>query len=156
MAKSDFKFHTSLRVRWSECDAQGIAYMGSYMDYLEVAQAEYYRNLGFSLYHLADRGYFDTASVKATLEFKAPVRLDDMVEVYTRISRIGTTSIATDTEIYRQDSDLLLLQAQVINVGYDAKQEVSKRVPDDMRTLISHFEKTGEVLSIERFPNLKE
>jgi len=48
MAIEDFKFHTSLRVRWMECDAQGIVYNGSYMDYLEVGQAEYYRNLGFS------------------------------------------------------------------------------------------------------------
>ena len=39
MAKSDFKFHTSLRVRWMECDAQGIVYNGAYMDYLEVGQS---------------------------------------------------------------------------------------------------------------------
>ena len=67
MPKGDFKFHASLRVRWMECDAQGIVYNGSYMDYLEVGQAEYYRNLGFSIYKIAERGYFDTAVVKVTL-----------------------------------------------------------------------------------------
>ena len=40
MAKTDFQFATQLRVRWSECDAQGIVYYGAYMDYLDVAQSE--------------------------------------------------------------------------------------------------------------------
>ena len=47
-----------------ECDAQGIVFNGSYMTYLEVGQAEYFRNLGFSIYRIAERGYFDTAVVK--------------------------------------------------------------------------------------------
>ena len=41
MAKSDFRFKTSIRVRWMECDAQGIVYNGAYLGYLEVGQAEY-------------------------------------------------------------------------------------------------------------------
>ena len=40
MPKADFRFHTSLRVRWMECDAQGIVFNGAYMDYLEVGQSE--------------------------------------------------------------------------------------------------------------------
>ena len=61
MAKADFKFHASLRVRWMESDAQGIVYFGAYMDYLEVAWSEYFRNLGVSIYRVAQKGYFDTA-----------------------------------------------------------------------------------------------
>ena len=40
MSKAYFKFHTGLRVRWMECDAQGIVFNGSYLNYLEVGQAE--------------------------------------------------------------------------------------------------------------------
>ena len=71
MPKEDFRFHTSLRVRWMEGDAQGIVFNGSYMNYLEVAQAEYYRNLGFSIYKIRETGYFDTVVVMINLEFKA-------------------------------------------------------------------------------------
>ena len=81
MPKSDFKFHTVVRVRWMECDAQGIVFNGAYMGYLEIAQAEYFRNLGFSIYNIAQQGYFDSAVVKATLEFKAPARVDDLLEL---------------------------------------------------------------------------
>ena len=67
MSKTDFQFHTSLRVRWMECDTQGIVFNGAYMDYLEVGQSEYFRNLGFSIYRIAQQGFFDTAVVKTTL-----------------------------------------------------------------------------------------
>ena len=56
MPKSDFKFSTELRVRWMECDAQGIVFNGAYLGYLEIAQAEYFRNLGFSIYRVAKPG----------------------------------------------------------------------------------------------------
>ena len=108
MAKEDFRFCTSLRVRWMECDAQGIVYNGSYMNYMEVGQAEYYRNLGFSLYRIAQRGYFDTVTAKATLEFKAPARLDDVLDLYVRVTQVGTTSITMEVEIYARGSDALL------------------------------------------------
>ena len=53
MSKLDFNFKHTLRVRWKECDIQGIAYYGSYIDFIDVAQAEYFRNLGI-LTHQAD------------------------------------------------------------------------------------------------------
>ena len=80
MPRGDFKFQTSLRVRWMECDAQGIVFNGAYMGYLEVGQAEYFRNLGFSIYRIAQRDYFDTAVVKTVIEYKAPARVDDLLK----------------------------------------------------------------------------
>ena len=154
MAKSDFKFHFPIRVRWFECDMQGVVYYGKYHDYLEIAQVEYYRNLGFKLYNLEIAGYFDTAMVKLTVEYKAPARLDEMIEVYSRISHIGNTSITLNTEIYREGSDELLTRAEAVYAGIDSEQGVTKVVPEDIRTLVAHFEETGEVLPIERFPNL--
>ena len=41
MPKTDFKFHTEFRVRWMECDAQGIVFNGAYLGYLELSTAEY-------------------------------------------------------------------------------------------------------------------
>ena len=156
MAKSDFKFHASLRVRWMECDAQGIVYFGAYMDYLEVAWSEYFRNLGFSVYRVAQNGYFDTVVVKTVTEYKAPARLDEMLELYTRVSRIGTTSFTWQMEIYAQGSDRLLTTVEAVYVGFDAASGSTRPVPDDIRELVDHFEATGEVLPLDRYPRLAE
>lgn len=154
MAKADFKFKTSVRVRWMECDAQGIVYNGAYLGYLEIGQSEYYRNLGFAIYIIPQSGYFDFAVVKSTLEFKAPAKVDQIIELHVRVSNIGNTSLTLNMEIYPEGSDRLLSSVEAIYVGYDAVTETSKRVPDDIRQLVNHFEATGEVLPIAQFPEL--
>ncbi len=154
MPRGDFKFHTTLRVRWMECDAQGIVFNGAYMGYLEVGQAEYFRNLGFSIYQVARRGYFDTAVVKTLIEYKAPARVDEVLELLVRVSHIGTTSITLDVEIYPERSDKLLTTLQNVYVGFHPESETTWPVPDDIRELIDHFEATGKVLPLDRFPSL--
>ncbi len=156
MSRPGFRFHTTLRVRWMECDAQGIVFNGAYLGYLEVAQAEYFRNLGFSIYRIAQNGYFDSAVVKTTLEFKSPARVDDLLELHTRVARIGNTSLVLEVEIRREDTEQPLSAIEAIYVGFHAGTLQTRPVPDAIRALVDHFEDTGEVLPIENFPELRE
>jgi|TARA_B100000508_G_scaffold130965_1_gene118771 acyl-CoA thioester hydrolase len=154
MAKSDFRFMTKIRVRWMECDGQGIVYNGAYLGYLEIGQAEYYRNLGFAIYIIPQSGYFDFVVVKSTQEFKAPAKVDEIIEVYVRVSNIGNTSLTLNLEIYAEGNDRLLTSIETVYVGYDTATESTRPVPDAIRGLVTHFEETGEVLPIEQFPEL--
>ena len=139
-----------------DCDAQGIVFNGAYMGYLEIAQSEYFRNLGFSIYKIAQRGYFDSAVVKTTLEFKAPARVDDLLELHTRVSRIGNTSLTLDVEIYKPDSERTLSVIQAVYVGLYAETMTTRRVPVEIRVLVDHYESSGEVLPLKGFPALAE
>jgi acyl-CoA thioester hydrolase len=154
MAKSDFRFMTKIRVRWMECDGQGIVYNGAYLGYLEIGQAEYYRNLGFAIYIIPQSGYFDFVVVKSTQEFKAPAKVDEIIEVHVRVSNIGNTSLTLNLEIYAEGNDRLLTSIETVYVGYDTATESTRPVPDAIRGLVTHFEETGEVLPIEQFPEL--
>ena len=154
MAKSDFRFMTKIRVRWMECDGQGIVYNGAYLDYLEIGQAEYYRNLGFAIYIIPQTGYFDFVVVKSTQEFKAPAKVDEIIELHVRVSNIGNTSLTLNLEIYAEGNDRLLTSIETVYVGYDTATESTRPVPDAIRELVTHFEETGEVLPIEQFPEL--
>jgi acyl-CoA thioester hydrolase len=154
MAKSDFRFMTKIRVRWMECDGQGIVYNGAYLGYLEIGQAEYYRNLGFAIYIIPQSGYFDFVVIKSTQEFKAPAKVDEIIEVYVRVSNIGNTSVTLNLEIYAEGNDRLLTSIETVYVGYDTATESTRPVPDAIRGLVTHFEETGEVLPIEQFPEL--
>lgn len=155
MGKSDFRFHFPLRVRWADCDPMGHVFHGRYFEFTEQAQEEYYRHLGTSIYRLAQKGYFDTIVVKATAEYFSPAMLDDLLEVYTRVARLGEKSITMLSEIYRKGEETLLCRVEVIYAGWDGSSQRSRPIPDDLRRLISHFEATGEVLPIDAFPNLR-
>ena len=154
MPKSDFRFSTPLRVRWAECDAQGIAFYGAYMGFLEIAQSEYFRNLGYSIYQIAEAGYFDTVVAKATLEYKSSARIDDMLDLHTRVSHLGNTSMIMDSEIYRQAPEELLLQSQIVYVGFDIAQNSKKPIPKDIRAVVQEYEATGQVLPMSQLPDL--
>lgn len=145
MPKEDFRFSCELRVRWGECDAQGIVFNAQYMNFIEVAQAEYFRNLGMRIYDADSRRYFDLATVKATLEYMAPARVDDMLEIYLGVARIGISSLTLKAEMYLADRAQPIHRAEVVYVDYDADQGKARAVPDDVRRLIADFERSGEV-----------
>ena len=155
MGKNDFRFSMNLRVRWSECDAQGIVFNGAYQNYLEVAQAEYYRNLGIRLYGEISRKHFDTATVKITLEFIAPAKIDDVLTIHCRVDRIGNTSMDVVYEIFMDGTDDLVHRAKVVQVNYNADSESARRVPDGLRTIIETFESTGVVRPLADFHDLR-
>ena len=156
MPNPDFKFRTEFRIRWMECDAQGIVFNGAYLGYLELSTAEYWRNLGIGIYHLPRSGYFDLAVVKTTIEFRSPALVDEIVRAYVRVSRIGNSSMDMQMELYRPEPETLLTAIDAVYVGYDAASKTSRRVPDDFRELINYFEQNGEVLPLSRFPDLND
>ncbi len=140
MPKRDFRFKHRLRVRWGECDAQGIVFNAQYMNYIEIAQAEYFRNLGMRHYSEEIRRRFDLATVKATLEYTAPTRVDDLLDIYTRVSRLGNSSITFVTEMYLPEQELPCNKGEVIYANFDAVTGVPRRIPDDIRETIKDFE----------------
>ena len=155
--RGDYRFGYSVRVRWQECDAQGIAFNGSYLGWLEVAQAEYFRNLGFSIYRIAANGYFDSAVVKVTIEYKAPVRVDEMLDLRARVARIGNTSLTLEVAIFPESGgpdDTPLTTIESVYVGFHADTGGTRPVPDSIRALVDRWESAGEVLPLGNFPEL--
>ncbi len=155
--RGDYRFGAPVRVRWQECDAQGIAFNGSYLGWLEVAQAEYFRNLGFSIYRVAANGYFDSAVVKVTIEYKAPVRVDEMLDLRARVGRIGNTSLTLEVAIFPDaggPDDPPMTTIESVYVGYYADTGGTRPVPDSIRELVDRWESAGEVLPLANFPEL--
>jgi acyl-CoA thioester hydrolase len=136
--KSDFRFHHTLRVRFGETDLQRIVFNANYLLYCDVAWTEYFRTLGLTWEAMIASGV-DTVLARSTIEFKAPAKFDDLLEVYTRISKVGTTSLIFQFEIYREGQDLLLFKAESLYVCVDPVSLEKIRVPDDLRARIARF-----------------
>jgi acyl-CoA thioester hydrolase len=137
--KSDFRFHHTVRVRFGETDLQGIVFNANYLLYCDVAWTEYFRALGMTWKEMVEGG-LDTVLARSTVEFRSPARFDDLLEIHTRISKIGNTSIIFDFEIYREGEDILLCSAQSLYVCVDPKTLEKIWVPERVRQRISEFE----------------
>ena len=44
-----------------------------------------------------------------TIEYHAPARFDDLIEVFIRVSRIGRTSVTYECAAYRVEDDVLMV-----------------------------------------------
>lgn len=120
MARQDFRFSTRLRVRWSETDAQGVVFNARYLDYADVAVTEYYRAIGFRLAHPDEP--FECHVKRATVTWEAPIKPDELIDVYARTSAIGNTSITHLVEIHGAQEDGvgdLRCAIELVNVHVD-------------------------------------
>jgi len=137
--KSRFRFHHDIRVRFADTDLQSIVFNANYLTYYDVAWTEYFRAIGYEWKDLLALGV-DTVLARTTMEFKSPARFDEILEVYTRISKIGTTSLTFEFAIYPQGEDRLINSATSLYVCVDPKKLTSTPIPDELRRSIVQFE----------------
>lgn len=137
--KSDFRFHHDIRVRFADTDLQGIVFNANYLTFYDVAWTEYFREIGLTWKEMTDSG-IDTVLARTEMVFKSPARFDEILEVHTRISKIGNTSLTFEFEIYPQNEDRLIGAASSLYVCVDPRTLKSMRVPGDLRGRIAGFE----------------
>jgi acyl-CoA thioester hydrolase len=131
-----FKFSAKTRVGFSDTDAQGVVYYGRYMPYFDLARVEYLRSLGL-LGTGSERRQFAMRAM--TVEYHAPARFDDAIEIDVRVSRIGTTSVTFEFAAYL-DGEALAVTAEQTAVLVDLDERTSCPVPDSFRERIRDFE----------------
>ncbi len=133
-------FSYPIRVRYSEIDGQKIVFNAHYSTYIDIATTEYFRHvLGDRLQQLADDHLFDPVLRKITIEFIKPAKLDDVLDVFCRVTKLGKSSFELSHEIMRNDE--LLVKAEVIQVNYDMKSGKAQGIPWKIKESLSHFEK---------------
>jgi acyl-CoA thioester hydrolase len=135
--KPPFKYSALARVWFSDTDAQGIVYYGRYLPYFDHARVEYHRHLGMTGTTRDGREFVMRAS---TVEYHAPARFDDLLEIFIRLKRIGTTSVTYECAAYRMDDDLLMVTAEQALVLVDLDERKACPIGDDFREAMRTFE----------------
>jgi tol-pal system-associated acyl-CoA thioesterase len=130
-----FKYAALARVWFSDTDAQGIVYYGRYLPYFDHARVEYHRHLG----HFAVPGA-EFVMRALQVEYHAPARFDDLIEVYVRIARVGHTSITYECAAYRLPDETLMVTASQTVVLVDAAERRPQPIPPELRELARGFE----------------
>lgn len=135
-----FGFSASTRVGFSDTDAQGIVYYGRYAPYFDIARVEYWRHLGFSAHDEPDVGEFVMRAF--SIEYHAPATFDDMLEVFCRVSRLGTSSMTFEYAVVhvRDEADRLLATSTqtLVNIDLQARRPVP--ISDRFRRQVHAFE----------------
>jgi acyl-CoA thioester hydrolase len=129
-------FTHRLRVRYGECDPQGVVFNANYFAYFDVALTELWREAAGS-YTAMMAGGVDMVVAEASARYLAPARFDDELEVGISITRLGTTSMVTSMSVTRGRE--LLAQGEMRHVFIDVASGAKTPIPDAIRhSLESH------------------
>lgn len=119
-------FSHRLRVRYAECDPQGVVFNSHYLAYFDISLTELWR-AAFGGYHaMLDRG-IDLVVAEARVRYLRPAQFDDELELQIAISALGETSIASAHTIVRQDETLA--QGHMRHVVVDRRTLAKTPIP---------------------------
>lgn len=131
-----YPFSHDLRVRYGECDPQGIVFNAHYLMYADVAYTELWRAAIGPWSTMEERG-IDAVVAEANLRFRAPARFDDVLALGCAITQLGTTSITTVVSVEREREPLA--EVTLRHVIVDRQSWRKTELPDWVRDGLEPF-----------------
>ena len=131
----------ALRVYYEDTDAAGIVYHATYLAFAERARTEMLRCLGLDHRTLHARFGVIFTVRRCLVDYLAPARLDDLLEVRTRIVRQGGASLDLEQRILREGQLLALLEVRLALLGTDLRVA---RMPRRLKAALARLQEPGE------------
>jgi acyl-CoA thioester hydrolase len=128
-------FRHRLRVRYNECDPQGVVFNANYLTYFDLTMGELWRELG-GYQAMVDAGV-DMVVAEATIRYLAPLRFDDELELVARIRRLGDTSMTTDLVI--EDGGEPAAEGELRHVFIETGTGRTAPIPDAIRAGLARY-----------------
>ncbi|MDJ0951380.1 MAG: tol-pal system-associated acyl-CoA thioesterase [Alphaproteobacteria bacterium] len=130
-----------VRVYYEDTDTAGIVYYANYLKFAERARTELLRLLGFE-----QRDLFDTYGVgfavrHCEIDFRLPARLDDALEVHSRMLDVGGASLRAEQVVRRDDTDLVRMQVRVACMNREGQPT---RIPGPLLDLLRPLDPSRE------------
>jgi len=123
-------FRYRLRIRYGECDVQKVVYNARYADYVDLAAIEFLRVVwGDAVFG----GGYDYQVVRLLLEWRSPLRYDEIAQVTVSTERIGTTSFALTMDLRRLGAPDPAVTAEATYVLVIQDELTKCAIPDELR-----------------------
>jgi len=123
-------FRHRVRVRYSDCDPQGVLFFANHLTYFDIAITELWREAIGPYGDMIDAGV-DIVVAEAALRYRAPVPFDDEIEVSAEVTRLGTTGMTTRLQILRDGE--VASEGELRHVFVTAGGNEKREIPDEIR-----------------------
>lgn len=124
------RFVTAMRIYYEDTDAGGVVYYANYLRFFERARTEWLRSLGFEQARLMEQTGIAFAARSAKLEYLRPARLDDEIQIVSRIDSVGRAQVVFDQRAERNGE--LLVEAKMRIASFDPQRSRAVAMPRDI------------------------
>ena len=135
-------FSHRLRVRYSECDPQGVVFNGNYFAYFDVAMIEFHREVIGNYSELVEAGV-EMVVAEARCRYHAPARFDEEIDINVVPARVGTTSLTVALEVTRGQTRLA--EGELRYVFVEKKTGRKLPIPQDVRVTLERASSLSKV-----------
>ena len=140
-----FSFSTTVRVRFADTDAQGIAHNTAYLVWFEVARVEYLRAYAGGYQALREHGV-EAVVLESHCRYVEPARFDDVLQVHTRCVDVSGARFRYEYSIARDDG-ALVADGWTAHACVDSATFRPTRVPTWLRDAIARVEQASSASS---------
>ncbi len=127
-------FRHRIRVRYAECDGQGVVFNAHWLTYFDEACTRFMESLGFGPQFWINE--FDVMLVHAELDWRGPARFDDWLDITVAPTRLGQKSF--DLRYTAHVDDRPACTATITYVAIVPGTNSSTKVPDRVRVTLLH------------------
>lgn len=114
-----------VRVYFEDTDAGGLVYHASYVRFAERGRTDFLRLLGTDARRLIDGSASTEPAAfvvrRMSFDFARPGRMDDLLEVETRVKELGAASVTLEQTISRDGMRLVSAEVVVVLVSISGK-----------------------------------
>jgi acyl-CoA thioester hydrolase len=128
-------FRHRLRVRYNECDPQGVVFNANYLMYFDLTITELWRELGG--YQTMVEAGVDLVVAEATVRYRSALRFDDEFEVQATIAKLGDTSMQTEVVIARNGE--AVAEGELRHVFIEAGGGAKAPIPEPIRSGLERY-----------------
>ena len=98
-----------IRVYYEDTDAGGVVYHAAYLHYMERARTEWLRHLGFEQDQLREQSQIIFAVRQASLDYRAPARFNDQLNLVTQLTQLGRASLKLTQQVQQANKTVTTL-----------------------------------------------
>lgn len=135
-----FRHKTNIRVRNFEVDWQGIVHNAVYLQYFETGRIEYLRGAGYEPDLLSANRNSRVVLARNEIDYLRPAVFDDLLEVHTKVSMIGTTSFIFEGLIRHTETKKIMAENRAVHVWLTPGKRVPRKIPRSFVRRIEAFE----------------
>jgi acyl-CoA thioester hydrolase len=128
---------TTQKIRYSDCDPQGIVFNGNYARYWDDAVTDWFEELGFGGVELGGAIGADVVTARLEMDFKATATIGDTLVTTVEVERIGNTSMTLLLSTSRESDSQVVAAGKVIDVFVNPVDFRPIPVPESLREALA-------------------
>ena len=132
-----FRFHTDVRARFAETDAQGVVHNSVYLVWFEVARIAYLEEFAGGYNALRQTG-LESFVLEAHVRYRQPVHFDDHLQIHTRIADLRGARFRFEYMVARNGD--AIADGWTSHACVDARTLRPTRIPTDLADALARAE----------------